>query len=280
MGNHVVCLSFDFDTFTGFVARGQTTPSSVSRGEFGVVGADRLLKLLARHQIHATWFIPGITIATYPEICRRIVDEGHEVGHHSWSHIPPARMEPEDEEADLVRANEAIKDLTGDYANGYRSPSWDLSESTLDLLLKHGFVYDSSLMGHDYEFYRTRTGDLVDVLEPLKFGPQTKLIEAPIAWSLDDAPHFEYHRREGTVQNGLKPADGVLSNWMDDFRYMVREYDQGVITYTCHPYIIGRGHRMLMMEQLIDGLRQGGAVFRTMGQAAADYDKSNPFAGG
>ena len=108
MGNHVVCLSFDFDRFTGFVARGQTTPSSVSRGEFGVVGADRLLKLLARHQIHATWFIPGITIATYPEICRRIVDEGHEVGHHSWSHIPPARMEPEDEEADLENGGDKL----------------------------------------------------------------------------------------------------------------------------------------------------------------------------
>ena len=85
--------------------------------------------------------------------------DGHEVAHHSWAHIPPAQQSREEEEADLVRANDAIARLTGRKARGYRSPSWDLSGNTIDLLLAHGFRYDSSLMGADYWPYRARRGE-------------------------------------------------------------------------------------------------------------------------
>jgi hypothetical protein len=60
-------------------------------------------------------------------------------------------------------------------------PSWDLSQHTLDLLLKHGFTYESSLMGDDYTPYRCRQGDIVDIDKPLIFGKPTRLIEMPIA---------------------------------------------------------------------------------------------------
>src|SRR5437763_14413856 len=156
MPRHIVCLTFDFDTQSGIIARGMTTPTPLSRGEFGLVGARRILDLLKSFGLRATWFVPGFTIESHPGACEALLEDGHEVAHHSWAHIPPAQQSRAEEEADLVRANEAIVRLTGRKARGYRSPSWDLSESTIDLLVAHDFQYDSSLMGGDYWPYRVR----------------------------------------------------------------------------------------------------------------------------
>ncbi len=266
---HIVCLTFDFDTQSGFIARGMTTPTPLSRGEFGLVGARRVLALLKSFGVRATWFIPGFTIASHPRACEAVVRDGHEVAHHSWAHVPPAQQSRAEEEADLVRANEAIARLTGRKARGYRSPSWDLSESTIDLLLAHGFQYDSSLMGADYWPYRARRGDRVALGEPYRPGEETALIEMPISWSLDDFPHFEFVRTATTVLPGLQSARTVMENWFDEFRYMRKTVNWGVLTYTMHPYVIGRGYRMLALEGLLQNLKDAGAVFMTLEDAAA-----------
>ena len=276
---HIVCLTFDFDTQSGFIARGMTTPTPLSRGEFGLVGAQRILALLKSSGIRATWFVPGFTIESHPGACEAVVQDGHEVAHHSWAHVPPAQQSREEEEADLVRANEAIARLTGCKARGYRSPSWDLSENTIDLLLAHGFRYDSSLMGADYWPYRARRGDLAELGKPFGFGAETALIEMPISWSLDDYPHFEFVRTPTTVLPGLQSARTVMETWRDEFSYMQRTVEWGVLTYTMHPYVIGRGYRMLALEDLTAKLAAGGAVFMTMEQAAEEA-KARLFADG
>jgi peptidoglycan-N-acetylglucosamine deacetylase len=271
MPRHIVCLTFDFDAISGFIARGMTTPTPISRGEFGVGASERILALLQRYAIPSTWFIPGHTLETYPAACGRVFAAGHEIGHHGWTHQPPATLSREQEEAELVRANAAIRALTDRPARGYRSPSWDLSPHTVELLLHHDFLYDSSMMGHDYLPYRARRGDVIELEKPAVLGPETRLIEVPISWTLDDFPHFEFVRTGTTILGGLKPASGVLENWYDDFDYMTRIMDWGVITYTCHPYVIGRGHRMLMLERLIEKLRARDAVFLTMEDAALEW---------
>jgi len=267
---HIVCLTFDFDTQSGFIARGMTTPTPLSRGEFGLVGARRILALLKSSGIRATWFIPGFTIESHVGACEAVVRDGHEVAHHSWAHIPPAQQSREEEEADLVRANDAIARLTGRRARGYRSPSWDLSENTIDLLLAHGFLYDSSLMGADYWPYRARRGDQAELGKPYRFGEETALIEMPISWSLDDYPHFEFVRTPTTVLPGLHSARTVMENWRDEFSYMQQTVEWGVLTYTMHTYVIGRGYRMLALEGLVKDLAAAGAVFMTMADAAAE----------
>jgi peptidoglycan-N-acetylglucosamine deacetylase len=267
---HIVCLTFDFDTQSGFIARGMTTPTPLSRGEFGLVGARRILGLLKSHDLRATWFVPGFTIESHPGACAALLQDGHEVAHHSWAHVPPAQQSRAEEEADLLRANDAIARLTGRKARGYRSPSWDLSESTIDLLLAHGFRYDSSLMGADYWPYRARRGDIVELGKPFRFGEETALIEMPISWSLDDYPHFEFVRTPTTVLPGLQSARTAMESWMDEFRYMQKSVEWGVLTYTMHPYVIGRGYRMLALEELINNLEDAGAVFMTMEEAAAE----------
>src|SRR5437763_12061079 len=247
-----------------------TTPTPLSRGEFGIVGARRVLDLLKSFGLRATWFIPGFTIESHLDACKAVVEDGHEVAHHSWAHVPPAQQTREEEEADLIRANEAIARLTGRKARGYRSPSWDLSEHTVDLLLAHGFQYDSSLMGGDYWPYRARRGDRAELGKPFHRGEETALIEMPISWSLDDYPHFEFVRTATTVLPGLQSARTVMDNWLDEFRSMQKTVDSGVLTYTMHPYVIGRGYRMLALEELLTSLQAAGAVFMTMEDAAAE----------
>src|SRR5688500_6347307 len=127
MPRHIACLTFDFDAMSGLVARGLTTPTFVSRGEFGAVAAPRILDLLAKYRLPATWFVPGVVIETYPKICEAVVAAGHEIGHHGWSHVPPANLTREQEADGLERANRSIERLCGQKARGYRSPSWDLS---------------------------------------------------------------------------------------------------------------------------------------------------------
>ena len=267
MARHIVCLSYDFDVQSGFISRGLTSPTPLSRGEFGVVGSKRILSLLASHNIPTTWFVPGFTIETYPEACEAVVKGGHEIGHHSWAHIAPASQTLEEEEADMVRASESIERLTGKRAIGYRSPAWDLSDNTLNLLLKYGFEYDSSMMGGDYVPYPVRQGDHVKLGEPVRFGTPTSLIEMPISWHLDDHPHFEYWRLPNTVNPGLQSARVVMDSWLDEFRYFKKATDFGILTYTMHPYVLGRGNRMLAFEGFVESLIKEGAEFMTMQEA-------------
>jgi peptidoglycan-N-acetylglucosamine deacetylase len=275
MARHLVCLTFDFDNTSSAIARGQTTPTMLSRGDFGVVGAARILELLERHSIRSTWFIPGHTIESYPDACRAAVRAGHEIGHHGWTHRVPASLTREEEAAELERGNAAIEAIAGRRARGYRSPAWDLSPWSIDLLLEQGFLYDSSLMGDDYLPYQARVGDVAELEQPLRFGQDSPLVEMPISWSLDDYPVFEYSRSTGGILPGLMNARLVGENWLGDFRYMARQ-DWGVITYTFHPHVIGRGHRMLMLEALIDQLMSSGATFVAMEDAVAEYRERWP----
>jgi peptidoglycan/xylan/chitin deacetylase (PgdA/CDA1 family) len=274
MKRHIVCLTFDFDAISGFIARGQTSPSWISRGEFGPrAGVPRLLALLKKYGIRGTWFIPGHTIETYSKACEAVVAAGHEIAHHGWTHRPPASLSRAEEEGELVRGNDAIRKLTGRAARGYRSPSWDLSAHSVELLVKHGFHYDSSLMGDDYTPYYARQGDVIELEKPARFGVETALVEMPIHWAADDAPHFEYVRTETTFRQGLMNASAVGENWIGDFLYMRDTVDWGVLTYTCHPYVIGRGARMRMLERVIETAANNGAAFLTMEEAAREFQR-------
>jgi peptidoglycan/xylan/chitin deacetylase (PgdA/CDA1 family) len=266
MSDHLVCLTFDFDTVALWLAMGQTTPTPISRGEFGVVAAERLVKLLDRYDITSTWFVPGLTIDTFEGPSRAVAEAGHEIGHHGYDHVAPQNLSRAEENDQLARGNDAIARIAGRPARGYRSPAWDLSAHSVGLLLQHGFVYDSSMMGHDYLPYRARRDDVIEAGKVPRFGPKTSLWELPVSWSVDDFPHFEYFRG-----GGLRPTSGVVENWLDDFDYLTEHYEWGVLTYTCHPFVIGRGHRMKMLEHLLEALLSRGARFVTAEAAVAEY---------
>jgi peptidoglycan-N-acetylglucosamine deacetylase len=276
MSQSFVCLTFDYDNASSFIARGMTTPTMVSRGDYGILGAQRILDLLSKHAIRSTWFVPGHTIESYPKSVHSVFKAGHEIAHHGWTHRGPAALGRDGEKHELMRGNEAIKKLTGRYARGYRSPAWDLSPYSVELLLDHGFVYDSSLMGHDFLPYQARCGDIVTLEEPMVAGADTALIECPVSWCLDDFPHFEYVRFDTGILPGLMNANLVFEDWINEFRYMRQHYVWGIATYTFHPHVIGRAHRMMALDAMIATMQSEGAVFLTLEEAVAAYRQQYP----
>jgi peptidoglycan-N-acetylglucosamine deacetylase len=271
-----VCLTFDFDAISlwigPFAAR---SPSMISRGEFGAVGCARILRLLEREGIAATFFVTGHTAETYPELTREIVAAGHEIGHHGYLHENPLALEtPEREREVLLRGLDALDGVTRVRPTGYRSPSWDNSPWTIELLLEQGFRYESSLMGDDFTPYWCRVGDVIQEDGPYLFGEPVDLVEMPVSWILDDFPHFEYVsiRSAGINRSGLSAPSKVEEIWRDEFAFMHREVPGGVYTLTMHPQVIGRGHRLLMLERLIGWMKaQPGTRFLRLGDAAEAY---------
>ena len=248
---NTVCLTFDFDAMSVWLGGyPRVTPAMLSRGEFGArVGVPRILELLARYDIHATFFTPGHTAESFPEMMAAKVQTGHEVGHHGYGHEDPGTQTPVEERASLERGLATLEKVTGQRPWGYRSPSWDYSEVTLSLLVEYGFVYDSSLFAGDFYPYRPRLGDVVSKDQPLRRGELAPIWEFPVHFSLDDWPHFTSNFDPYRV--GLSAPSKVFEIWAAEFDYMRTHAPGGVLTLTMHPQVIGRGHRMAMLEQLI-----------------------------
>jgi peptidoglycan/xylan/chitin deacetylase (PgdA/CDA1 family) len=279
MPKSIVCLSFDFDAISAWLTAwgsGRDRPSKVdiSRGEFGArVGAPRILDLLKKYDIKATWFVPGHTADTFPEICRRISAEGHEVGYHGYAH--EADPSPEEESRIFEQATNALKKIARHDPVGYRFPGLDLADHTIDRLLSHGFLYDSSLMGDDFHPYRVRKGDQWSLNTPYKFGAQTSLVEVPFSWYLDDWPAFTFSWEP--FHYAFTSIDTIYQYWKRQYDYMHRRVKDGVYTLCTHPQVIGRAHLVTMLEDLIRHIRKtGGVRFSQLQEVAIEYNRAHP----
>jgi peptidoglycan/xylan/chitin deacetylase (PgdA/CDA1 family) len=273
-----VCLTFDFDALCIWIGpRSSNSPSAISRGEFAVVGVQRILEVLAGRNIKATFFIPGHTVETYPASVNAILDAGHEVGHHGYLHENPCGLTKDEERRVLERGLESYATVVGVRPRGYRSPAWDNSPNTIELLLEYGFQYESSLMAHDFRPYWCRLGDVANTDGPYQFGDPVNLVEMPVSWVLDDFPHFEFVKSSDVLYPGLSAGSKVEEIWRDEFDFMAREEPGGVFNLTMHPEIIGRGHRILMLERLIDHMSgHSGVEFTSLGVAAERFRAEQP----
>jgi peptidoglycan/xylan/chitin deacetylase (PgdA/CDA1 family) len=248
---HTLCLTFDFDALSVWLGGNPTvTPAMLSRGEFGArVGVPRILQLLETFDLPATFFVPGHTAESFPEVVAAIAQAGHELAHHGYGHEDPSSQTPAEERRSLERGIAALERVLGAPPVGYRSPSWDYSAHTLPLLVEYGFAYDSSLFADDFHPYHPRLGDRVGANEPLQKGEEVPLWEFPVALFLDDWPHFSFSFSPYRV--GLSAPSKVLEIWTGEFDYMVAHAEEGVFTLTMHPQVIGRGHRMTLLERFI-----------------------------
>jgi peptidoglycan/xylan/chitin deacetylase (PgdA/CDA1 family) len=270
-----VCLSFDFDATSVWIA-GTDNPAAISRGEFGPVAIPRILALLERHGARATFFIPGHTALAYPFLVKEIVAAGHEVGHHGWVHENPAEQTADGERDVFRRGLDALERVAGVQPEGYRSPAANFSVNTLDVLHEFGMRYDSSCQGGDYWPYYLRLGDKASKTEPYVFGEAVDLVELPFTWSLDDFPHMEFEVGWSTEQ--AAPSQ-VFEIWHGEFEYAHAHAPGGFLGICMHPQVIGRGHRIAMLDRLMTAMTdRGGVTFEPLGDYARRWRDANPLA--
>ena len=267
-------ITFDFDGMSSWIGSAKSNnPSMISRGQFGAVAVPRILDLLDRYQVRSSFAVPGHTAYAYPRLVKEIHDRGHELVHHGWVHENPADFDEIGERNLLDQGLEALQRVADVRPTGYRSPAWDFSERTVDLLIEYGFIYDSSCMGHDFYPYYLRTGDQWSTDSAYRFGTVTELVEIPVTWGLDDFPVSEFVMG---LNEGLRAPSAVEEMWRDDFDYARANCPGGLFTLTLHPQTIGRGNRMLMLERLIQHFVDKGAKFETMGEYVDRWKQANP----
>lgn len=270
-----VCLSFDFDAMSSWIGTFRTTSlPAISRGEYGAHVLPRILEVLRRQDVVATFFVPGHTALAFPGAVRAIHEAGHEIGHHGWVHENPAELDPATEREVLEKGFAALDKVAGCVPRGYRSPGCDFSDRTPDLLREYGFVYDSSASASDFTPYYLRKGDSFSLTEPYVFGPLTDLVELPFFWTMDDFPHFEFVAGFSTAQS--TPAH-VRELWQQEFDYAHANVPGGVYDLCMHPQAIGRGSRLTMLEGLIEYMKgHEGVEFETMLGYAERWKAANP----
>ena len=259
-GAHVaVGLSFDLDNETGTLRDGLTSPALLSQGEYGSrAGLPRVLTLLERHSIAASFFVPAVTAMLHPESMKAISKSGrHEVGLHGWIHERNSQLDESTERDLLTRAARSIEASTGKRPAGMRTPSWDYSPSTLKIAQELGLMYDSSLMADDHPY------------EVVADGQPTGLVELPVEWILDDFPYF-WMDRTSTVRPTMTP-DEVFAIWKGEFDGAYEE--RGLFILTMHPHVIGHRGRIAMLDRLIAYMKSKPGVWFATHEDIAKYVK-------
>jgi len=249
-----VLLSFDADNETISLRYGEPTVGHLSQMQYGArVGLDRVIRLLDKHQIPATFFIPSVSLAITPGMADVIKKSGrHEFGVHGWIHEMNMTLPDSAERALVTKALRELTQLTGTKPTGYRAPSWNFSPNTLNILRDLGFRYESSLMADERPY------------ELLQNGQPTGIVEIPVEWILDDAPLFDPRG-----QSYMNPRNIALV-WIDEFD---KAYEEGTMfVLTMHPHVIGHRSRIVALELLIEHIRSKGPnVWWATHGAAAEY---------
>ncbi|MFI1733291.1 polysaccharide deacetylase [Streptomyces acidicola] len=284
-----VAFGVDVDAVAGWLGSygGEDSPCDISRGLFaGEVGMERILRLFERRDLRTTWFIPGHSIETFPDQTRMVVDAGHEIGIHGYSHENPIAMTRAQESAVLDRGIDLVEQVSGRRPTGYVAPWWEFSPVTNELLLERGIKYDHSLMHNDFSPYYVRVGDSwtkIDYslpaeqwMKPLVRGEETGLVEIPANWYLDDLPPMMFVKASANSHGFVNPRD-LEQMWRDQFDWVYREMDYGVFTMTIHPDVSGRPQNLLMLERLIDHIGgHEGVTWSTFDEIADDFIARTP----
>ncbi|NRQ31922.1 polysaccharide deacetylase [Nonomuraea sp. NN258] len=249
-----VALSFDSDHETIPLRDGLTGPGRLAQGEYGSrVGAPRVLRLLDRFGIPASFFMPAVSALLHPMEVRDYAAAGHEVAMHGWIHESNALLGPAEERELALRAADTLEKLSGTRPVGIRTPAWEFSDHSLAITRELGLRYDSSLMADD------------DPYELLADGEPTGVVEIPVEWIRDDVPYLLLEHG-GTLRTCPPPRE-VAGIWRDEFDAALEE--GGLFQLTLHPHVIGHRSRMVVLRELLEHIdAQDGVWYATHAQVA------------
>jgi peptidoglycan/xylan/chitin deacetylase (PgdA/CDA1 family) len=249
-----VAFSFDCDHETFELGAGRSSAGRLSWGEYGRrVGVPRILEVLAKHSVPATFFMPAVCALIDPTEVPRIRSAGHEIGMHGWIHENNSRLDEATERDLMRRAYEVLGEQLGHAPSGFRSANWDLSPHTIGLVRELGLIYDSSLMADD------------SCYELITNGEATGVVEIPVEWIRDDAVYLLFNR---------EPATRPWTPPREVYEIFRRELDAacdegGLFQLVMHPFVIGYRSRLWILEQLIkDAKARGDTWFATHEQVA------------
>jgi len=229
-------LSFDSDHETSDLRDGGKSIGRLAWGQFGNrVGVPRILKLLERYEVKASFYVPAVTALIHPDEQRRIIAEGHEIGIHGWIHELNSALPHEAERDLMLRSADTLEKISGVRPVGLRTPSWDFSWHTLEIEAEMGLLYDSSLMSDE------------DCYELLLDGAPCGVVELPVEWVRDDAVYFMMNRFSA-LRPYTPPAD-VFDIFRREFEAAYEE--GGIFQLTMHPHVIGYRSRIWIIEELI-----------------------------
>jgi len=236
-------ISVDMDAESGLLF---TNPETATQLDVMVhqaydvrTGVYRLLDVFERKEIRTSFFIPGHAIERWPETVRDIVVAGHEIGHHGYLHEYLAGMDREEEEKILLRGLAAFEKVVGQRPQGYRAPGFKVNYWTPELLIKHGFIYDSSLQDFDIP-YRLAVAESQEA---------PTIIELPVQWMLDDFAYY-VHLPRLRPGFGIENPENVFAIWKAELDALVAE--GGCFNLTVHPFLSGRASRCRIVERMID----------------------------
>ena len=255
-----VALSFDSDHETNELRDGGKSIGRMSQGQYGNRrGIPRILALLERHGIKASFFVPAVVATLYPDEQRRVVDAGHEVAIHGWIHERNSELPPQNERELQMRSADTLERICGIRPVGIRTPSWDFTPHTLAITREMGLIYDSSLMAD------------VDCYELIMNGESTGVIELPVEWIRDDAVYFNMNRF-ASLRPHTAPAD-VFDIFRRELDGAYRE--GGIFQLTMHPHISGHRSRIWILEELIRQAKSLGEVWFATHADIVRYVKSH-----
>ncbi|MBY3003472.1 polysaccharide deacetylase family protein [Rhizobium leguminosarum] len=207
----------------------------ITMGRYDQVAVPRILETYRRLGLKQSFFIPAWTMNQYPDIVDAILAGGHEIGHHGYIHEDPSEISPPEQRHWFEKALDVHVRMTGRRPRGYRAPVYNATQSTIDLLIEHGFTYDSSLMADDIP-YRMKTAG-------------GALFEVPPHWGSDDWPPFAHFAEIGYMMPVKSPTEGLAASFEEfDAQYEAGGFWMGI----WHPFLTGRLARWRVVERWLE----------------------------
>jgi peptidoglycan/xylan/chitin deacetylase (PgdA/CDA1 family) len=234
-----VSITFDYDGDEVWLSADPSNaqkPALLSQGQYGSkVGVSAVLDVLGRHKIRGSFFVIGRLTEKYEDSVIRILEAGHEVGVHGYTHDHPLTLSAEEEREDLTKVRDVLKAL-GAECLGYRSPGWEFSPATLGLLGELGYQYSSNFM---------------DDINPY-IHPGSDIVELPVQFILDDAAHWWFGVDDWVKK--ISTNSEVREIWQDEV-LGIRDLG-GCAIITMHPQVIGRPGRLRFLDEFLKFLRE------------------------